>query len=1754
MKFDNKSFEAGVRTSINSLNKLKVALNLGGAEKKLNELEKSAKGLELSGLAKSVDTIASKFTTLGIIGVTALQRITNSAITTGKNLLNSLTLEPIMTGFSEYETKINAIQTIMSNTASKGTTMADVTKVIDELNTYADKTIYNFAEMTRNIGTFTAAGVGLEDSAAAIQGIANLAAASGSNSQQASTAMYQLSQALAAGTVKLMDWNSVVNAGMGGEKFQLALQQTAKEFGINVDAMIKKGGSFRESLQYGWITADVLNTTLKKFTVEGARDYANAMVESGKYTKEQADALIAEAQAMEDAATKVKTLTQLIDTMKESVQSGWGQTWEIIFGNFEEAKTMWTSVSDIFGKMINESSDARNEVLRIWASGGGRDYMFSGIANTFNYLLSIVRTFTGAYSNAFKIMPKDLIILSNKFYHFSEQLELTDSRADKLKRTFSGLFAGVKLIGEVFFGLSSTIIKMAVPGLNAMVDPILTFTATAGDMIVAFRKTVLETVNYEKAISAIGKGFLIAGKLAKEWYTTLKNTPQVQKFLTDFNNALSTARDYLGGYIPIVDDFVNKLMSLDDISLNSVKKIFKDFIDDTVDYFSDSERVINDVKALFTSVTEVLGDTYDKAAKIGTDIMNTVGKVFAFLKDKFSNFTISDIISIAGIGGLVYGLTIVNKVIEMFSGIPIKLAEVLDSTAGLLDSFAAKNRADAFMKVAQSVAVFAAAIAVLALLPTDKVLQAGIILGAFAAGLMIFSYAMARLGKTKTDVVKMASMSSMLLSLSAALGILSASVYILGQSDFSNAAKNAFILVGLMGALALVAGILSTKVSKFSSGSLMLLTFSGGIYLLAKAMDELGSLKMDSSNIKNLIAAIVLLMGGLAIVSAAAGKATWGSAITILSIGLALRLLVNSLEYVANFDYSNILKNLDNIAMVVGALAVLAAVSRLAGKGAAGLGILFLSVSLAIIILKDTLTELAKLNPDSLMPVVNSLSVLLIALGAAVGFAGAGGAKVGSALSILAIAGALVVITGAIKILGQMSAGDLAKGTLALTAVMAMLAVVSYSAKFLDKAHKSLIKMAILIGSVALVLGLLSMLDTGNVLAAAAAMTAVLLSLAVLTKVTSGSSMKLGGVIGMIAAVSAIALVIGLLANLTNADEALKVAGSLSLVMLSMSAAMAIMSIVPTAAAIQAALGLMIAIGTITAVLLALGALNSIPGVQELASGGADFLGIIGNSIGQFVGGLLGGVGAGFAKSLVDIGTSLSEFASSSSVFFENLPDESAISGVTALTAAVLMLSTNEFIDGVNRFFGITSYDGFGEGLQAIGEGLVGFSETVSSLDESSIEQIRISAEAANELVGLANSLPNTEGLWGWISGKSDLGTFGTQLSGLGASLVSYTNSIMGLPENASTLISNSVKSVDELSKLSESLPKSEGFMGWLTGRNDLGAFGEQLSTLGSSISGYSTSISGTNFTLIDSSLTTLKSIIGLAGEASSTNFAGLSNISIAANELGNISFDGFISALNDLESAMGKAGENGGTKFAAGIKNKAPIARAAATTMSTSAASGANSYQESFKNAGYNAAIGFANGIKLKAYIAEAAAKKMAQDAVNAANAVLDINSPSKVLEKSGMYFDLGMAKGISGFASIPEKAANKMAYGTVDTVKSVLSELSTIVPNEMDLSPTITPVLDLSNIQNGNRYLRSMLSGNVGIVGYGSISKSRDISSNIYDPQKTTNTSIPAGSIVTNFTQNNYSPKPLSRSEIYRQTKGQFATFKERVLANDS
>ena len=355
MQFDNKQFEANVQTSMSTLDKLKQKLDFKGASKGLENVNAAVKNVNMSGLSSAVETVSMKFSALQVMAVTALANITNSAINAGKRIVHALTIAPITTGFQEYELKMNSVQTIM---ASTGETLETVNEYLEELNKYADKTIYSFSDMTSNIGKFTNAGVKLEDAVMAIKGISNEAAVSGANANEASRAMYNFAQALSAGYVKLIDWKSIENANMATVEFKNQLIQTAVELGTlievdgkykstttdlngNISELFTSTSMFNESLSSQWMTTEVLVETLK--------DYADETTDIGK-----------KAYA---AAQDVKTFTQLFDTLKEAAQSGWAQTWELIIGDFDEAKEFLTGLSKTFGGIIDAMSDARNKLL-----------------------------------------------------------------------------------------------------------------------------------------------------------------------------------------------------------------------------------------------------------------------------------------------------------------------------------------------------------------------------------------------------------------------------------------------------------------------------------------------------------------------------------------------------------------------------------------------------------------------------------------------------------------------------------------------------------------------------------------------------------------------------------------------------------------------------------------------------------------------------------------------------------------------------------------------------------------------------------------------------------------------------------------------------------------------------------------------------------------------------------------------------------------------------------------------------------------------------------------------------------------------------------------------------------------------------------------------------------------------------------------------------------------------------------------------
>lgn len=348
MKFDNKNFEANVSQSMSTLDKLKKALKLDGVAEGFERIDKASGKVNLNPLQRACEKASEGFSGLEVVAVSALATITSQAVMAGERMIKALSIDQIMSGFSEYELKMGSVQTIM---AATGADLSTVKGYLQELNEYADRTIYSFSDMTSNIGKFTNAGVKLDDAVLAMKGISNEAAVSGANAAEASRAMYNLSQALSMGYVQYIDWKSIENANMATVEFKQNLADAAVKLGTVQKAgegVYKVGNQtytlqslFKDAMKDQWLTTDVLIDTL--------RDYADENTEIGK-----------KAYA---AAQDVKTWTQLVDTTKEAIGSGWAETFELIVGDFDEAKELFTRMSKAIDKVVGSISNARNKFI-----------------------------------------------------------------------------------------------------------------------------------------------------------------------------------------------------------------------------------------------------------------------------------------------------------------------------------------------------------------------------------------------------------------------------------------------------------------------------------------------------------------------------------------------------------------------------------------------------------------------------------------------------------------------------------------------------------------------------------------------------------------------------------------------------------------------------------------------------------------------------------------------------------------------------------------------------------------------------------------------------------------------------------------------------------------------------------------------------------------------------------------------------------------------------------------------------------------------------------------------------------------------------------------------------------------------------------------------------------------------------------------------------------------------------------------------
>lgn len=1060
MKFDNREFESNARTSMSTLQKLKESMNfgsivsgtvkglgtvdsalqkiglrtpftpfikaansglsmVGGVLDKLGvknpfatattgagELQRGAQGAAggMGVLDGAVTGVSAKFVALSTIAITALSNITNKAISSGAAMAKSLTISPIMQGFNEYETNLNSIQTILANTGLEGQKgLNKVNQALGELNTYADKTIYNFSEMARNIGTFTAAGVDLKTATSSIKGIANLAAVSGSNAQQASTAMYQLSQAIASGKVGLMDWNSVVNAGMGGKVFQDALIKTAQHMGtikdsaISIEGPMKKmkinGQSFRDSImakpgEQSWLTSDVLTTTLKQLS----GDLSDADLAAQGYSKSQIAAIQKQAKMAVDAATKVKTVTQLMDTLKEAVGSGWTQTFQQLFGDFGQAKRLFTGLSNYFGGLIQASSNARNQMLKQWQKGGGRIALIDGIQNAWKAVLGILKPIGQAFRDIFpKKTADDLIKMSKTFQNFTKSLIPSKETMANIRDIAGGFFA--------VLDIGKTILLGVVDGLKALFSSV---GAGQGGFL-----------NFAAGI----------GRSVKSFDEFLKRTGIVSAFFKGLGGLLSVPLSILKGLG------------------NVISAIFQGFKGSAAGAVSDKLGAITDKLHTLKGAASGIEGFFAGLSNIFKNLGERIGKALVGIGNVIASALTSKAFEPA-LKAINTGLlaAITTMLIHFFKGGNIditgglfkSMTGMLNQVTGTLSALQTKLKADALMKIGGAIAVLAGALLVLSLIDPGDMAKA---LTAMSTGMGVLIGSLTGLMKLLGPVglAQIYIVTGALLKMSAAVLLMAFALRTLSGIDFGSMMRGLVTLGASLFIIskAMIAMAAGSKGMAKASTSLILMGVA--LNLLAVALKIMASLSWEemARGLTTLLGTLVALAVGLRVMPPLNAQA-----ISLLALAASMNVLAIALKIFASMSLAEMAKGMVGLA---GSLVIIAGALRLMPKGMLLKAVAMNALAASMVVLSGALKIMGGMGWTSIakgmIVLAGALTIFAIGL-QAIGIMG----TIGS-VGLLAAAAALAVLVPVLVALGAMSWESILKGLIGLAGIFTVLGV-----------------------------------------------------------------------------------------------------------------------------------------------------------------------------------------------------------------------------------------------------------------------------------------------------------------------------------------------------------------------------------------------------------------------------------------------------------------------------------------------------------------------------------------------------------------------------------------------------------------------------------------------------------------------------------------------------------------------------------------
>ena len=1058
MVFDNGEFMTKIAGTISSLTQLNKATD---------EVANNS-GSGISAIGKAFEQAEVMSTQAGFHIRDVWTKVTNiledqiagKIVKIGKDIANAMSFEGISDGFKEYELKMGSVQTIMAGT---GESLQTVNKYLEELNKYSDQTIYSFADMTNNIGKFTNAGVKLEDAVAAIKGIANEAAISGANANEASRAMYNFSQALSAGYVKLIDWKSIENANMATKGFKDTLLEVASAVGTvekQEDGMYKiltknaNGGemkelvsgtkNFNDSLAQQWMTTEVLTKALKIY----ATDVRSLSAEEKKAYEEELKAMGLSAEQIKqfeelgskatDAASEIKTFSMMIDTLKEAIGSGWAMTWELLIGDFEEAKALWTEVGGVLGGIIDKTSETRNNLIKGWKSLGGRKDLIDGLRNSFEFLYKVLQPIGWAMKEVFPPTTRaQLYKITHGFKEFSETLKATTAITTRVKSIAKGFFS-IFDIGLKFVKAFVNAIFPASKGLGDLGWNLFDAAAKFGDFLSGLDESITKGKVFEKVFETIGN---------------------VVKPIFDFIlSGAKGATKLLGDFFGSFTDSAGSMSSAGDV----MKKVFDNI-----------SNGITNVKGKI----EKLHPIFEGLSSIFKGIGKLLGSAFKQIGDAISGFAVGGN-GIGGImnifnafmsGGIMFS---VFKGIKSFSSIGESFTGVLDGLGDALKRFGGNvGGDDTLLNAAKAIAILAGSLLVVAMIDDDKLAGAtmaitGLMFGLAAAiGVLMkainsfstsdikrsFSiFGKELFGTSATKMIEMAvtlqSVSKALLAMGGAVLMMSVGLKIVASVAKDGNLWESFAVISLMLAeLTGVAIVLGKWGGDANTGAKNLKGMCTALILMAAALKIVSNVVASGNGWESLAILSIMLgeLTGIVVILDHFTDYKMSSMLPLISLAISLNLVVIALKSVSDAlgtEGNRIWEALGVISIILAELTgVVLLMGNFGGFAALG-GVGAILAATALLILVQALKQISDALGQTDQHVWQALGVIAASLGVlAVGLTLMAGTIPGSAGLLIASA-ALVVLAGALKIMATMSLGEIGKGLLTIAGSLIILA------------------------------------------------------------------------------------------------------------------------------------------------------------------------------------------------------------------------------------------------------------------------------------------------------------------------------------------------------------------------------------------------------------------------------------------------------------------------------------------------------------------------------------------------------------------------------------------------------------------------------------------------------------------------------------------------------------------------------------------